>query len=363
VTDEGERRSAEGTPRRARRAWRSPGFVALAALLAFVASLVLVVGDDDGGDELAAGPVAAATGADDHDHGHDDRREHGHGEGDHVAGEHGDDHGDGQGHGQGDHGEHEGGAHGTTGHGHDAGGGHDHGAGDHAPGAGDHGDHAPGSGGPDHGHPPGGSPGHPHPPTPGPTCDLGQPVTIHGTFTPTQCSAAQKLIADVKRVLQTKGFADHRVAEAAGYASIRDHQFVVAGNGERYEHFVNWNYLSDSHVMNPDRVESLVYRIGPGGTKILESAMFILPLGQTMAHIPSLYASPLTPWHLHTNLCWDLTTPSPTIGGIKKKGQPCPSPLVDFPTPPMLHVWIVPTPCGPFAEVEGAAGDCGHISH
>jgi hypothetical protein len=353
------RRGEQGTTAH-RHAWRSPGFLVLLALLSLVVSLVLVAGDDDPGDELALGTAVAAAGDDDHTgHGesHGDDHTDGHGEG-HVD-DHGDDHGDGHttAHGAAhttDHGTgHDAGhAAGGSGHGHEAG--SDHGGPDghegHPPD--DHGD----------GHPPAG-PGenhNNHPPS-GPTCDLGQPVTIHGSFTPQQCSAAQQLIVDVKSVLQAKGFADHRVAEAAGYHSIRD-DFVVASNGQRYEHFVNWDYLGDNHVMNPQRVESLVYRIGPGGTKVLESGMFILPLGQTSANIPSLYASPLTPWHIHTNLCWDLTTPTLTIGAIKKNGV-CPAGTIDFPTPPMLHVWIVPTPCGPFAEVEGAGGNCQHVSH
>src|SRR5690606_6951106 len=99
-------------------------------------------------------------------------------------------------------------------------------------------------------------------------------------------------------------------------------------------------------------IESLVYLVRPDGSKQLQSGMYILPLGSGFGSIPAEYSSELTPWHVHTNLCWGYGPDgSLVLKGLSRDGVNCPAGSFYCPTPPMLHVWIVPTPCGPFAEV------------
>ncbi len=86
------------------------------------------------------------------------------------------------------------------------------------------------------------------------------------------------------------------------------------------------------------------------------SGMYILNTGKTMANVPAL-AGPLTTWHDHQNLCFSGTQ----LVGIAVDGKCAKGVLT--PTPPMLHVWLVAHPCGPFAGIESHGGDCGVHEH
>lgn len=134
-------------------------------------------------------------------------------------------------------------------------------------------------------------------------------------------------------------------AVAAGYRSIGD-----ARTG--FEHFLHADYLTDGRELDPTRPESLVYRVDPGGTRRLVSAMYILETGKTLADVPDV-GGPLTVWHDHQNLCWDDDTGR--VVGLLLNGSCIPRGSFR-PTAPMLHVWVVDNPCGPFAGVEAPAG-------
>lgn len=159
-----------------------------------------------------------------------------------------------------------------------------------------------------------------------------------------QRSAAQSLI-DTTTAAMAK-YADPASVEAAGYSSIGD---SVTG----HEHFVNFGYLVDGIDVDPARVESIVFQVNPDGSKQLVSAMYILGVGQTMADVPDI-AGRLTTWHDHQDLCWDGgRVVGRVINGACTAGT-------FAATPPMLHVWLVPHECGPFAGLEGHGGSCGH---
>ena len=61
-------------------------------------------------------------------------------------------------------------------------------------------------------------------------------------------------------------------------------------------------------------------------------------------------------WHVHGDLCFTADHEAPQVATLKPVGGTCPPGLVDFPLAPMIHVWITPTECGPFAALEGVAG-------
>ncbi|HVM00227.1 MAG TPA: hypothetical protein VM324_13125 [Egibacteraceae bacterium] len=142
-----------------------------------------------------------------------------------------------------------------------------------------------------------------------------------------------------------------RSAETDGYASIGD-----AFSG--YEHFVHWGWAADETILDPQRPESLMYEVGADGTRRLVSAMYLLPPGATMADVPDL-GDERAVWHDHDNLCW---TPDRRLAGVLLDGECFPG-GEHVVSPPMLHVWIVEHPCGPFAGIEGHGNACAHAHH
>ena len=100
--------------------------------------------------------------------------------------------------------------------------------------------------------------------------DPTQPIDLSGTpgVTPEQQAAAENLIAIT--LVRLPQWSDYKVAEAAGFRSIGD-----AGTG--HEHFIQWDWINDDVILDPDRPESLVYEPQPDGSKKLVSAMYMLP--------------------------------------------------------------------------------------
>jgi len=154
-----------------------------------------------------------------------------------------------------------------------------------------------------------------------------------------QLAAARQLVADTEAALA--GYADVAAAGAAGYVSIGDARSGI-------EHVINHDHLQDEGVLDPNEVESLVYRVVPDGGRELISAMYILPPGSTIDDAPDV-AGNLTVWHGHDNLCWDPA--GMRIAGIVVNGR-CRPGGVQGQGMPMLHVWVVPNDCGPFAGTD-----------
>ena len=191
----------------------------------------------------------------------------------------------------------------------------------------DHGDHEPA----------------PVPPKP---YDPALPIDLGGVdgVTPQQQAAAENLIAITLDRLPK--YADPAAAEADGFHTIRD-------GGTGHEHYIHWDYIDDEHVLDPDYPESLVYEVRDG-VKTLVSAMYMLPTGTTLADVPEL-GGPLTQWHIHDNLCFSDDPVAPWVAGLTNPDGTCSAPLVKHDPVPMIHVWIVPHACGPFASLDGLA--------
>jgi hypothetical protein len=174
--------------------------------------------------------------------------------------------------------------------------------------------------------------------------DPALPIDLSGTpgVTPEEQARAENMIAVTLTDLPR--YADTAAAEADGFRSIGD---GVTG----YEHYINWEYLSDGKVLDADHPESLVYR-HEGGKKTLVSAMFMLEPGKTLDDVPEL-GGPLTQWHIHDDLCFTDDPVQPRVAAVTSVGGSCRAPLKKFEPVPMIHVWIVPHQCGPFAALEG----------
>jgi hypothetical protein len=158
---------------------------------------------------------------------------------------------------------------------------------------------------------------------------------------------AARLIADTREHVQRWQDAD--VAEADGFVSIGD-------GFTGHEHLVHREWALNGEVLNPERPESLVYRVTGEGRELV-SAMYILPPGTTMDDVPDL-GDDRAVWHLHDDLCWsaDGRIAGMLVGGSCQPGG------VHAVTPPMLHVWLVDHPCGPFAGL-GDHGESCDASH
>ena len=173
------------------------------------------------------------------------------------------------------------------------------------------------------------------------------PARLDHDPTDAQLEAAADLIVSTKQA--TVQYSDVRVAEANGYRSIGDGFTGV-------EHFINSEYMNDTDSLDPTKPESLVYRVNPDKTREFITVMYILPNGSTMDDVPDI-AGNLTLWHDHDNLCFDPATSK--LSGIFVDGA-CKPAGVHVQTAPMLHVWVTPNPCGPFAgtDAKQMTGSC-----
>ncbi len=164
-----------------------------------------------------------------------------------------------------------------------------------------------------------------------------------GAGTPAGLPSAEELIEGTRVHLQQ--WQDVEAAKAAGFRSIGD-----AFTG--WEHLVQPEWAGDDVILDPTRPESLVYRVD-GEDRELVSAMYLLPPDSTMEDVPDLGDDRAT-WHIHEDLCFD---EAGRLAGIFRDGQ-CLFGGEHRITTPMIHVWIVEHPCGPFAAIEGHGDVC-----
>jgi hypothetical protein len=207
----------------------------------------------------------------------------------------------------------------------------DHSAGDHAAGDHAHGDTAAVTD----------EPAAAVPPRP---FDPAMPIDLSGVegVSEEQQARAENLLAVTLTDLPQ--WADPAYAEAHGFQSIGD-------GGTGVEHYINREYMANDTILDPDEPESLVFdtTVSP---KQLVAAMYMLPPGTTLDDVPDVGGA-LTQWHIHNNLCF---TEGGQVAGLTQSDGSCAAPLVKAPEQPMMHVWLTPHPCGPFAALEGIGG-------
>ncbi|MFG1931669.1 hypothetical protein ACGFK1_13590 [Mycobacterium sp. NPDC048908] len=173
--------------------------------------------------------------------------------------------------------------------------------------------------------------------------DPTQPIDFGGVpgVTAEQQARAETLVASTLRDLPQ--FADVTKIGALGFTSIGD-----AGSG--YEHYINSAYLRDDAFLDPNKPESLVYQV-EGDKRTLVAAMFA-DTGMSL-NDPKLvdWGGPLMQWHVHKDLCWSLAE---VVTGVTDEAGNCPVGSINAGGDiPMVHVWIAPNKCGPFAALEG----------
>lgn len=169
------------------------------------------------------------------------------------------------------------------------------------------------------------------------------PIDLGGVegVTPEEQAQAENLLAVT--LLRLPQFADPDRLEEQGFVSIGD-GFLG------HEHFLNFANMTDDRILDPDYPESVVYdtSVTP---KRLVAAMFMLNPGDTLDDVPRV-GGRLMQWHIHDNLCFA----GARVAGLTGPDGSCPPGTEKGTETPMIHVWIEPHPCGPFAALEGIAG-------
>ena len=160
-----------------------------------------------------------------------------------------------------------------------------------------------------------------------------------------QQARAEDLIYRTRTILPK--FSTPAIAMEYGFSSIQD-----AGTG--VEHYINWSWINDEHELNPNYPESLVFAVESGGKRTLVSAMYMVGDEYTLETVPDVGGA-LTQWHIHNNLCFSedpAVSGSTRVVGVTSENGPC-SFGIKLRANPMLHVWLTPQVCGPFAALEG----------
>ncbi|WP_410870442.1 hypothetical protein [Nocardia sp. A7] len=176
--------------------------------------------------------------------------------------------------------------------------------------------------------------------------DPTQPIDLSGVsgVSTDQQTRATNLIRSTLAGLPA--FADVNTVGALGFRSIGD-------SATGYEHYINTGYIRDTNFLDATHPESLVYRVD-GTNRTLVSAMYIAN-GKKIDD-PALvdFGGSLMQWHVHDNLCWKAGDNGPQIAGVIDEQGNCPPNSINPGSGnPMVHVWIAPHECGPFAALEG----------
>jgi hypothetical protein len=146
-----------------------------------------------------------------------------------------------------------------------------------------------------------------------------------------QTEAAMQLVQTTSSSVAK--YKDLSAATAAGYVPITDTRYPVV-------HYLNVSYMRGTDVLDPNRVQSLVYAFTPYGP-VLVAAMYLMPSRGESGPMPG---GCMTQWHAHTNLCTG--GKSGLISGFQTEGV-CAAGESPLRTPEMMHVWQVPVPGGP----------------
>lgn len=180
--------------------------------------------------------------------------------------------------------------------------------------------------------------------------------TVPGV-TPEHQRVAARLVDATRPV--SERLATTEAAEAAG--------FVSAGDGASgYEHVVHAGHVVDDADLDPVQPEILGYEVGPGGRRSLAFVEYALVPGTGLDEAPEV-GGPLTPWEERSDLCLSLPTEAAGVDARRFEGfvgadGRCGAGAAPAGPVPVLKVWVVANPCGPFASLEdtrAAAADDG----
>jgi len=167
-----------------------------------------------------------------------------------------------------------------------------------------------------------------------------------GTLTDAERAPVQRLL-DVEDALRWRDAVEEALPadfsierlEREGYISFREDAVLP------WVHYGNWTYIEDGRILDPEQPEAYLFRILPDGERKLAAMVFMLPARYTYANTPDIAEGAGT-WHLHPNLCLAGDPfEDPELGWLDRD---CPA-GPNFPPNLMVHAWVAPNACGPFA--------------
>lgn len=127
--------------------------------------------------------------------------------------------------------------------------------------------------------------------------------------------------------------------EALGYVSADDDKFT------EWHHYFRWPVIDDDRILDPEEPEALLYKVTEDGGRELVAIVFMLPLRYNYANTSDIGGGTGV-WHLHPTLCFAGDPFSdPQLGRVDLT---CPQ-GANAPQSLMVHAWVVPNACGPFA--------------
>lgn len=135
-------------------------------------------------------------------------------------------------------------------------------------------------------------------------------------------------------------YRDPTRAQADGYVPM---QSLGVSN---WEHLFKWTVVEDDRVLDPYEPEGLLYSV-EDGVWTLRAIVYMMPARYNFANTRTI-AGGAGQWHTHPTICL--------------KGDPLEDPLLgvvdpfcaggrNFPDMLMLHAWVTPNACGPFAPL------------
>ncbi len=153
---------------------------------------------------------------------------------------------------------------------------------------------------------------------------------------------AEALLRETR--LAKKQFSDVDTIKALGYKQLEPFQV----NG--YIHYINLELVRDGYILDPQKPESLLYSVDLfTGEHKLAAIMYMLGPEWLGKPLPKI-GGELIPWHAHLDVCISITEED-GVNAIMSAGdsEDCTiGSRID--AHPMMHVWVVPHPCGPFAD-------------
>lgn len=127
--------------------------------------------------------------------------------------------------------------------------------------------------------------------------------------------------------------------EEQGYTSFREDELT------NWVHYINWGFVDDTRNLDPEQPESYLFKVLQDGELELRAVVFMMPERYTYTNTPEI-AQGAGVWHTHPMTC---LAGDPFVDPEKGRIDGSCAVGAKFPDRLMIHAWVKPNLCGPFA--------------